>query len=423
MNVLIVGGGGREHALAWKISQSPKLKKLYVAPGNAGTAQCAQNVPVKADDVAGLVAFARREKIHLVVVGPEAPLVEGLVDALTGQGIKAFGPTQKAALLEGSKVFSKKLMKGFSIPTAPFQVFSEYEDACAHVGNRSAPMVVKADGLAAGKGVIVCRTRDEAVKALREIMKDRRFGEAGAHVVVEDCLSGEEASILAFTDGRTIYPLETSQDHKAVFDGDEGPNTGGMGAYSPAPVITAKLMEAIERDVLIPAVHAMNHEGRIYRGVLYAGLMKSDDGLEVLEFNCRFGDPETQPLLMRLKGDLLPVLAAVAEERLDEVSLEWDRRPAVCVVMASEGYPGSYPKGVPIEGIADAEKDPDVKVFHAGTALDGDEVVTAGGRVLGVTALGDTIADAKQRAYDAVSAIHFKGAHYRTDIADRALKR
>jgi len=423
MEVLVVGSGGREHALAYKIAQSPVLTKLYVAPGNAGTRQHGETVAIGADDVAGLVDFAAKERIELVVVGPEAPLVAGLVDALEARGIKAFGPSQKAAELEGSKVFMKKLMRGFSVPTAPFQVFNDYEGACAHVATRPLPLVVKADGLAAGKGVLVCRSKGEALDALRVTMKDRKFGDAGAQVVIEDCLEGEEASILALCDGKTIYPLETSQDHKAVFDGDKGPNTGGMGAYSPAPVITNKLMDSIERDILVPTMHGMSHERRGYKGVLYAGLMKCEEGLSVLEYNCRFGDPETQPLLMRLKSDLLPALVAVVEEKLEEAVLEWDPRPAVCVVMASQGYPGSYPKGLVIEGIDEAEKADDVKVFHAGTALDDGKVVTSGGRVLGVTALGETIAKARDAAYEAVNKIHFKGAHFRTDIAHRALSR
>lgn len=423
MRVLVVGSGGREHALAFKISQSPVLTKLYIAPGNAGTKQHGQTVAIAADDVAGLVGFAKKEKIELVVVGPEVPLVAGLVDALEAEGIKAFGPSQSAAELEGSKVFMKKLMRSFSVPTAPFQVFSDYEGACAHIETRSLPLVVKADGLAAGKGVIVCRTSEEALDALRVTMKDRKFGDAGVQVVIEDCIEGEEASILAFCDGKSIYPLETSQDHKAVFDGDTGPNTGGMGAYSPAPVITSKLMDSIERDILVPTMHGMSHQRRSYKGVLYAGLMKGDEGLTVLEYNCRFGDPETQPLLMRLKSDLLPVLMAVVQEKLEDTVLEWDPRPAVCVVMASPGYPGPYPKGLVIEGIDEADKNRDVKVFHAGTAFQDGKVVTSGGRVLGVTALGATIAEARDAAYDAVNKIHFDGAHFRTDIAHRALSR
>ena len=421
MKVLIVGSGGREHALAWKIAQSGMLTKLFVAPGNGGTGEYAESVDIASDDVSGMLAFARREGIDLTVVGPEAPLVAGIVDAFQAEGLKIFGPSGRAAFLEGSKVFAKKLMRSFSVPTPPFQIFDDYEGACAYVQTRTLPLVVKADGLAAGKGVIVCRSRAEASQALRAIMKDKQFGAAGAQVVVETCVEGEEASILAFSDGRAIYAMETSQDHKPVFNDDKGPNTGGMGAYSPAPVITTKLMDIIERDILIPTIHGMNHEGRVYSGVLYVGVMRTEEGIEVLEYNCRFGDPETQPILMRLRSDLLEVLLAVAEGRLEEVTLEWDPRPAVCVVMASGGYPGEYRKGFPIEGIADAEKDADVKVFHAGTKVDDGTLVTAGGRVLGVTALGPDIAGAKKKAYEAVEKIRFKDAHFRTDIADKAL--
>ncbi|MFH0964310.1 MAG: phosphoribosylamine--glycine ligase [Planctomycetota bacterium] len=423
MKVLVVGSGGREHALAWKISQSPELSKLYAAPGNPGIASCADCVNIAADNVAGLLEFVKKEGVDLTVVGPEGPLVDGIVDVFQRAGHKIFGPSKRAAWIEGSKVFAKKLMRSFCIPTASFQVFDDYEASCAYVETRSLPLVVKADGLAAGKGVRVCATREEALEAVRAIMKDRVFGSAGSQVIVENCLKGEEASILAFSDGTTIYPMESSQDHKAVFDDDRGPNTGGMGAYSPAPIISAKAMDAIERDILIPAIHGMNHEGRPYRGVLYAGVMVTEEGMEVLEFNCRFGDPETQPVLMRLKSDLLPVLLAVTERRLEEVTLEWDTSPAVCVVMASGGYPGKYDKGMAIEGIADAEEDAHVKVFHAGTALVGGRLVTAGGRVLGVTAVGKDLADAKRAAYNAVGKIHFKGAHFRKDIADKAFKR
>jgi len=422
MKVLIVGSGGREHALAWKIAQSGLLGKLFVAPGNGGTIECADSVEIASDDVEGMLGFAKREGIDLTIVGPEAPLVAGIVDAFQGEGLKVFGPSSRAALLEGSKVFAKKLMRSFSVPTPSFQVFDDYEGARSYVRTRTLPLVVKADGLAAGKGVIVCHSRAEAGDALRAIMKDRQFGAAGAQVVVETCVQGEEASILAFSDGKAIYPMETSQDHKPVYDHDEGPNTGGMGAYSPAPVITSKLMDTIERDILIPTVHGMNHEGRVYHGVLYVGVMRTEEGVEVLEYNCRFGDPETQPILMRLKSDLLEVLLAVVEGRLEETTLEWDERPAVCVVMASGGYPGTYRKGLPIEGIGEAQKDPDVEVFHAGTRMDGGTVLTAGGRVLGVTALGGDIGSAKEKAYEAVGKIGFEGAHYRTDIADKALR-
>ena len=423
MKVLVVGGGGREHALAWKIKQSSAVTRLFAAPGNAGIASIAECVEIAAEDIMMLTRFIKREKIDLTVVGPEGPLVAGLVDHLQKEGKRAFGPAARAAELEGSKVFAKRIMKMHGIPNAEFRTFDSFEAALGEVESREGRVVIKADGLAAGKGVYVCKSLPEARQALSETMLEKRYGEAGAHVVVEEILEGEEASILAFTDGKNIYPLETCQDHKAIFDGDKGPNTGGMGAYCPAPVVTSKIYDTIERKILIPIVHAMNVEDRPYQGVIYAGLMINGPDVFVLEFNCRFGDPETQPLMVRLKSDLVEVIEAVIDRKLDKVELVWDPRPAICVVMASSGYPGSYPKGLPIAGIDAAAADPDVKVFHAGTTLKDGKFVTAGGRVLGVTALGGNLAAAKKKAYEAVSKIHFEGAHYRKDIADKALGR
>ena len=423
MKVLIVGSGGREHALAWKIALSPDLSELICAPGNPGMAEVAECVDTPADDVPALVALAKDKSVDLVVVGPEDPLALGLVDLLKEAGILAFGPSAEAAALEASKVFCKNLMKRHAIPSADYRVFAGLDSARSHIEQVGAPVVVKADGLAKGKGAIVCRTVQEAFDAVDRMLRYREFGDAGDRVVVEECLVGEEASILAFTDGSTIATLETSQDHKAVFDGDEGPNTGGMGAYSPAPVITPDLSRKIEREVLVPTVHAMSREGRPYSGVLYAGIMVTDQGPKVLEFNARLGDPETQPLLMRMTSDLLPVLAATASGTLESATIEWDPRPAVCVVMASAGYPGSYEKGFPIEGLYDVKGMEDVQVFHAGTAARDGQCVTNGGRVLGVTALGADIKAAKERAYQAVGKIHFEGAQYRRDIADKAIQR
>ena len=422
MKVLVVGGGGREHTLVWKIAQSRKVSKVYCAPGNAGTAELAENVPIAADEVQQLFRFAERESIGLTVVGPEAPLVAGLVDRFQAHGLPAFGPSQRAAELEGSKVFAKHIMRKHGIPSAHYDVFETVDAAEEHIRKATFPLVVKADGLAAGKGVTVCHERKQAFDAIDKAMRERVFGDAGNRLVVEECLIGEEASILAITDGRTILPLPTSQDHKPIFDNDEGPNTGGMGAYSPAPVITDAQHDRIERDVVIPIVHAMNKEERPYRGVVYAGIMMTDDGPRVLEFNVRLGDPETQPILFRLQSDIVPVLRAVAEGNLQDIKVEWDPRPAVCVVLASGGYPGKYEKGKPITGLDEAAAMDDVMVFHAGTALKGGQVVTAGGRVLGVTAKGDDIQAAIARAYEAVAKIHFHGMQCRADIGAKALK-
>jgi phosphoribosylamine--glycine ligase len=422
MKILIVGQGGREHALAWKIRQSPLVKQIFCAPGNAGTALEAVNVDIAATNIEGLVQFAKKEKIDLTVIGPEAPLVGGLADILDKEGLRVFGPSKQAAELEGSKVFAKDLLRTAAIPTAEAQVFSNAQAAEAYVeGREETRLVVKADGLASGKGVSVCQNKEEALQALRRIMRAREFGDAGARVVIEECLDGEEASILALTDGETILPLETAQDHKAAYDEDKGPNTGGMGAYSPAPLITPLLMDNIIGQILVPAVHAMKRRNRPFRGSLYAGLMITHQGPKVLEFNVRFGDPEAQPLLMRMKSDLVPVLVAAAEGRLREVEpITWDPRPAICVVMAAEGYPGEYQKGQVIRGLDEANQVEGVKVFHAGTALKNGDVVTAGGRVLGVTAVGDRLSDAKLRAYQAVKLIRWPGAWCRHDISDKA---
>ena len=423
MNVLLVGSGGREHAIAWKLSQSKLLKQLYIAPGNPGTAHHGTNVDIADGDVESLVKFATEKKIHLVIVGPEDPLAAGLVDAVNAVGIKAFGPQQPAAALEADKAFAKKIMHSNAIPTAEARTFDNLDDAKAYIASRDCALVVKATGLAKGKGVFVCDDPSQALLAAEKIMTQRIFGAAGAQILVEEKLIGQEASILAFVDGRNIYVMESSQDHKPVGDGDTGANTGGMGAYSPAPIITNKIMNQIEREILVPTVDGMNRNDKPYSGVLYAGLMLTAGGPKVLEYNVRFGDPETQPILMRLKSDLLEVMLSVCDRRLDKVTLRWDPKPAVCVVMASGGYPDSYEKGKSITGIVEAEKFSGVKVFHAGTNKVDGKLVTCGGRVLGVTALGDTIAEAQKTAYQAVECIHFDGAYYRKDIADKAIQK
>lgn len=422
MNVLLIGSGGREHAIAWKLAQSKNLDKLYIAPGNPGTAQCGENVAISADDTGKLLEFAQQNKVDLVVVGPEDPLAAGLVDAFEAAGIKAFGPSGKAAQLEADKAFAKQLMRASSVSTAEGRTFDRYEDAKAYIASRDEPVVIKAAGLAKGKGVFVCDDPSDGILAAERIMCDKIFGSAGDTIVVEDKLLGEEASILAFVDGHNIYVMESSQDHKPIGDGDTGPNTGGMGAYSPAPVVTEAVMNQIVREVLVPTVDGMNRNGTPYKGVLYAGIMITAGGPRVLEFNVRFGDPETQPILMRLRSDLLEVMLAVCDGTLDDVMLVWDRRPAVCVVMASGGYPGDYEKGKAITGLDEAGRIEDVIVFHAGTMQKDSDIVTAGGRVLGVTALGGTIADAKARAYRAAGMINFDGAYYRRDIADKAIR-
>ncbi len=423
MKILVIGGGGREHALVWKIAQSPLVERVYCAPGNPGIARQAECVPLAVDNIEGLLAFAREKQIGLTVVGPELPLTLGIVDRFREAGLTIFGADRKAAQIEGSKAFAKDLMAKYGIPTAAYDTFVDREPAVAFIRRHGAPIVVKADGLAAGKGVIVAQSEEEAIDAVDLIMRDKAFGDAGAKVVIEEFLEGEEASFLAFTDGKIILPLASSQDHKPVFDGDGGPNTGGMGAYSPAPVVTPAIHEQILECVFRPAIDGMAAEGCPYSGILYAGLMIRDGEIKVLEFNARFGDPEAQPLLARLRSDLVPVLLACARGNLAGVSLEWRDEAAVCVVMASGGYPGSFEKGIEIEGLDRAEKIRDLMVFHAGTAAREGKVVNAGGRVLGVTGRGATVAEAIDKAYAGVRAITWKGVHYRTDIGKKALGR
>ena len=423
MRVLVIGGGGREHALVWKLRQSPQVKQLFAAPGNAGIAELAECTDISASEVRRLADFAAKTGIDLTVVGPELPLTLGIVDEFEGRGLRIFGTNQQAAFLEGSKVFAKRLMKKYKIPTGFFQTFYRLDDARRYIGDVGAPVVVKADGLASGKGAIVCQTVKEAQDAVKRMMEDRVFGDAGEKVVVEEFLTGEEASFLAFTDGETVLPMASSQDHKPVFDDDKGPNTGGMGAYSPAPVVTDEIHGKIMEQIMIPTVKAMVAEGRPCRGVLYAGLMIKDGEPKVLEFNVRFGDPEAQPLLMRMESDLVPLLQAVVDRRLHDARIRWRPEPAVCVVMASGGYPGAHDKGKVISGLRAASRIKDVMVFHAATRTAGEKVVTDGGRVLGVTALGTDVADAIARAYHAVEKIHWEGVHYRTDIGRKALAR
>lgn len=461
MKVLVIGKGGREHALVWKLSQSPRVERVYCAPGNAGTHLDAVNVAVDVNDFDRLVSFVKKEGVGLTVVGPEDPLAKGIVDHFQKHGLRVYGPSKEAAKLEASKVFAKSIMRVADVPTAEFSTYDHPEPARAYVRSREyvllpdgkrvespftgyeivqdegvrqltdgrfrvklsapEPMVVKADGLAAGKGVFVCTSTEEALAAIDRIMVREEFGRAaGRHIVIEKRLEGEEVSLLALVAGRTIVPLPPTRDHKRAFDGDQGPNTGGMGAYCPAPIGGPELLEIADRDVFVPTVHAMRQRGTPFLGVLYAGLMVTHQGPRVLEFNCRFGDPEAQPLLMRLKTDLLDLFEASLDDRLDALlasGLEWDPRPAVCVVMASGGYPGSYDKGQVITGLARAARMPDVKVFHAGTKIEGDHVVTDGGRVLGVTALGDTLEDARRKAYEACAVINWRDAFYREDIA------
>jgi phosphoribosylamine--glycine ligase len=422
MRILVVGGGGREHALAWKIRQSPLVTALYCAPGNAGIASHADCVPIPSGDVEGLLRFSKERRIDLTVVGPEEPLVRGLADRFEAEGLAIFGVSARAAELEGSKAFAKELMKRHGIPTGEFRVFSKREDARAYLRETGVPIVVKADGLAAGKGVFPCLSVEEALSAVDQIMLARAFGSAGDRVVIEEFLEGEEASFLAITDGETVVPFPSSQDHKAIYDGDKGPNTGGMGAYSPAPVVTPQLHDQVMERIMIPTVRAMAREGRPFRGVLYAGLMISGGVAKVLEYNVRLGDPEAQPLLMRLEGDLVPVLLAAIGGRLHETPMMWDSRTTVCVVMASQGYPGSYQKGQPISGLDEAERMGDVVVFHAGTQKSDGQIVTDGGRVLGVTARGESVEEAIRRAYTAAEAIRWDGAYFRRDIGRKALR-
>ena len=425
MRILLIGGGGREHALAWKLVQSPNVEKLYAAPGNPGMAllQKCECINLNVDDLEGVADYAEEKSIDLTVVGPEAPLVAGLADVFKRRGLPVFGPSKAAAQLEGSKAFSKELMAKYNIPTAFFKICEDIEAAKAYVEEKGAPIVVKADGLAAGKGVVVAMTKQEALDAIDDMMGDHKFGAAGARVVLEEYMEGEEASLLAFTDGKTVVPMIAAQDHKRVFDGDEGPNTGGMGTYAPAPVMTDILRLKATELVLKPVVAAMAKEGTPYQGCLYAGLMIKGDSVKVVEFNCRFGDPETQVVLPLLDGDLAEIMLACATGTLDKVEVAWHDKAAVCVVMASGGYPESYEKGKEITGLAAAEEDKDIVVFHAGTKEAEGKIVTSGGRVLGVTAVDDSIKAARDRAYAAVEKIAFEKNFYRKDIAWRALKR
>lgn len=425
MRILIVGGGGREHALAWKTAQSPLAEKVYVAPGNAGTAlePNLENVKIAASDVQGLLAFALREGIDLTIIGPEAPLVLGIVDAFKAAGLKCYGPTQAAAQLEGSKAFCKDFLARHQIPTAAYQTFTDIESAIAYIDQQGAPIVVKADGLAAGKGVVVAQTKEDAFSAVRDMLGGNAFGAAGHRVVIEEFLQGEEASFIVMADGQQALAMASSQDHKARDDGDTGPNTGGMGAYSPAPVVTPAVHARAMDEVILPTLRGMTADGIPYTGFLYAGLMVAPDGsIKVLEFNCRFGDPETQPIMMRLKSDLPALCLKALDGQLNECDTEWDPRPALGVVMAAGGYPGDYAKGDVIEGLPEQEA-ADVKVFHAGTAINQGAAVTSGGRVLCVSALGTTVAEAQAKAYEQVKRIHWRGVFYRMDIGHRAITR
>src|SRR3990172_8775386 len=421
MKVLVIGSGGREHALVWKIAQSRHAGRISCAPGNAGIAKIAECVPISADDIQSLYTFAKEKEIGLTIVGPEAPLVLRIVDAFRKGGLRIFGPLSFAAQLEGSKAFSKSIMMKYGIPTADARVFTDHEKAVNYIREKGVPIVVKADGLAAGKGVMVCSTEDEAVTAVNMIMSERLFGEAGAQVVIEECLEGEEASFLVFSDGNTIIPMPPSQDHKRALDNDEGPNTGGMGAYSPVPIIDTEMQDRIMKEVMLPAVNALKAEGCPYEGILYAGIMLTPEGPKVLEFNCRFGDPEAQSILMRLQSDILDIMNAVIDKKLDRMEIEWSDKPSVCVVIAAGGYPDKYSTGQTIHGLEDFDTMDDVIVFHSGTRSDGGNIVTAGGRVLGVTAVGADIKNTIDKAYDGLNRISFEGMQYRKDIGRKGI--
>ncbi len=424
MRVLVVGSGGREHCLAWKLAESSSVSRVFCAPGNGGTASVAENVAIDASNIKKICDFSVKEKIDLVVVGPEAPLVEGLVDACRKQGVRAFGPDRELAGLEGSKVFAKQIMKKYGIPTADFVVCDDAQTALQYVRGQELPLVIKADGLAAGKGVFIPSSRKEAEKAIDDIMVKKIFGSAGDRVVIEQCLKGEEASILAITDGTTVLPLVSSQDHKRIYDNDQGPNTGGMGAYAPAPVVNEKVMARIMKDIFNPLIRGLAGDGKIYKGVLYAGLMIENDLPRVLEFNVRFGDPETQVILPKLESDLARVMVQTIDGTLGEVSLQWDSRHCLCVVLASAGYPGKYEKGIEIKGVEAAENRGEIMVFHAGTTLSpGEEkkLVTSGGRVLNVVGKGETLDLARNRVYEVIKEISFSGMQFRHDIGNKAL--
>jgi phosphoribosylamine---glycine ligase len=423
MRVLVIGSGGREHALAWKIKHSTLVDKVYCAPGNGGISSIAECVDIKPDDITGLIGFATRNKIDLTVVGPEAPLALGIVDRFCVNGLRVFGPSKEAAKIEASKAFMKQLMKKYNIPTADFEVFEDSARAKKYIGGLKGSFVVKADGLAAGKGVVVCSSKEQGISAVESMMERRDFRNAGNRIIIEECLEGEEVSILVITDGKDCVPLASAQDHKRIFDGDNGPNTGGMGAYSPAPVATPGLTDSVMKDIIRPTIAAMGRENARYTGVLYAGIMVTDAGPKVLEFNCRFGDPETQAILPRLKSDLVELIEASIDDEIDMAKPDWDERPCVSVVLSSGGYPGEYETGFEIEGLDALDKARDVYVFHAGTKSADGKTVTAGGRVLNVTALGSDIRDAIDRCYNAVNLIEFEGMHFRRDIGHRALKR
>jgi len=421
MRVLVVGSGGREHALVWKLHQSPLVKEIYCAPGNSGTSKIATNAAINAEDISGLIEFASRKGIDLTVVGPEAPLIGGIENKFSKKGLKLFGPSKDGAEIEGNKAFAKSLMKKCKIPTAEFQTFKNRNSAVEYIKERGVPIVIKASGLAAGKGVIVAYDFDEAFRVVDMIMVEKKFGDAGKQIIVEEYLEGEEASAIAFTDGETILSLLPSQDHKPIYDGDKGPNTGGMGAYAPAPLIDKSLLTKIEDEILKPIVCGMRDEGRLYKGVLYAGLMITKDGPKVLEFNCRFGDPETQPILPLLETDIVEIMLATVDGRLDEIEIKWMNKFGVCVVIASGGYPGSYEKGKKIEDIDTLDELDDIIVFHAGTKYERENLVTSGGRVLGVTGIGDTLKGTINKTYKAVKKIKFENMYYRTDIGAKGL--
>lgn len=416
MKVLVVGGGGREHTLIWKLSQSPKISELYCAPGNGGISKLATCVAIKATDIDGIVNYSKENKMDLVVVAPDDPLAAGMVDSLNEAGVRAFGPVKAAAVIEGSKAFSKDLMKKYNIPTAGYSVFENSCEALRYIDECGAPIVVKADGLALGKGVIIAKTATEAKAAVNGIMNDKLFGNAGNKVVIEEFIEGPEVSILAFTDGKTIVPMVSSQDHKRAYDNDQGPNTGGMGTFSPSPLYDDKLADYCMKEIFVPTIEAMNKENRKFKGVLYFGLMLTKDGPKVLEYNARFGDPETQVVIPRLKTDLLEIFEAIIDERLADINIEWDDNAAVCVVAASGGYPGKYPTGIEINGLDAAQAGGNTIVFHAGTSFKDGKFYTAGGRVLGVTAVEKTMDMAIDKAYAGIEKISFEGMHYRKDI-------
>ncbi len=421
MKILVIGSGGRETAICWKLVQSSKCDELYCAPGNAGTAELAKNLPVTG--INELISFVKKNDIGLTVVGPETPLVDGIVDEFEKQGLKIFGPSKAASRLEGSKAFSKNIMKKYSIPTAYYEEFTSSKEAINFLKNKKVPIVIKADGLAAGKGVIIALSHSEAENAIKSILDEKQFGHAGDKIIIEEFLEGEEASLLCFCDGTTIVPMESSQDHKRIFDNDKGPNTGGMGAYSPAPVVDQKIMDQVKREILAPTMEAMEKEGCPFKGVLFVGLMIHNGYAKVLEYNCRFGDPETQAVLPRMKTDLVDVIEAVIEESLDKIAIEWDAKSAVCVVASSGGYPGDFKKGYTVEGLGEVYELENIIVFQAGTTLAGCEVSTSGGRVLGVTGLGDDIHEAIQNAYYGMSKLHFTDMYYRKDIGSRGALR